>query len=49
MADITVAAPGLIQGDSAADRLALFLKTFAGECITAYDQNSVTKGRQHRT
>lgn len=45
MADITVAAPGLIQGDSAADRLALFLKTFAGECITAYDQNSVTKGR----
>jgi hypothetical protein len=43
MADITVAAPGLIQGGN--DRLALFLKMFAGECITAYEQTSVTKGR----
>lgn len=45
MADITVAAPGLIQGDSTNNRLALFLKTFAGECITAYERASVTKGR----
>lgn len=43
MADITVAAPGLIQGGN--DRLALFLKMYAGETITAYTQHSVTLGR----
>ena len=45
MADITIAAPGLIQGASPADRLALFLKMYAGETITAYTQHSVTLGR----
>ncbi|WP_418555791.1 hypothetical protein [Phascolarctobacterium faecium] len=45
MADITIAAPGLIQGASPADRLALFLKMYAGETITAYTQTSVTLGR----
>lgn len=43
MADITIARPGLIQGGS--DNLALFLKNFAGETITAYERASVTKGR----
>lgn len=43
MADVTIAAPGQVQGQS--DRLALFLKTFAGEVITAYTQTSVTNGR----
>lgn len=43
MADVIIAAPGQIQGND--DRLALFLKTFAGEVITAYTQTSVTNGR----
>lgn len=45
MADITIAAPGLIQGASPSDRLALFLKMYAGETLTAYTQSSVTMGR----
>ena len=45
MADITIAAPGLIQGASPQDRLAMFLKLYAGETLTAYTQNSVTLGR----
>ena len=43
MADITIARPGLIQGGT--DELAGFLKTFAGEVITAYARASVTNGR----
>lgn len=43
MADITIAAPGQLEGGS--DRLAGFLKMFAGEVITAYARASVTNGR----
>lgn len=43
MADLIIANPGQING--AGDRLALFLKNFAGEVITAFERSSVTKGR----
>ncbi len=43
MADVIIAAPGQIKGTG--DKLALFLKTFAGEVITAYSRASVTNGR----
>lgn len=43
MAEITVAKPGLIQGGS--DALAMYLKIFAGETITAFERASVTFGR----
>lgn len=40
---VTIAAPGQIKG--AGDKLALFLKVFAGEILTAFNQKSVTAGR----
>lgn len=43
MPDVKVAQPGLIQGGS--DALAMYLKVFAGEVITAFEQSSVTLGR----
>ncbi|UIS73834.1 major capsid protein [Pasteurella phage vB_PmuP_PS07] len=33
------------KGQSASDKLALFLKVFGGEVITAFERNSVTNGR----
>ena len=43
MAEITVAHPGLIQG--ASDNLAMYLKIFAGETITAFERSAKTFGR----
>lgn len=43
MADITIAAPGLKQGQT--DRLGLFLKMFTGEVLTAFSQATVTGGK----
>ena len=43
MSQVTVGAPGLIQGGS--DRLAQFLKQFAGEIITAFERSSQTLNR----
>lgn len=43
MADVTIASPGQIL--SAGDKLALFLKTFAGEVLTAFSNASVTNGK----
>ena len=43
MADVTIAAPGLIVGGE--DRLALFLKVFAGEVLAAFNGKSVTLGK----
>ena len=43
MADVTVAQPGLIQGNT--DILGLYLKVFAGETLAAFSRASVTNGR----
>ena len=43
MADVTIAAPGKVVGNN--DRLALFLKVFAGEVLAAFNGKSVTLGR----
>lgn len=43
MADVIIANPGQVL--SAGDKLALFLKTFAGEVLTAFSQKSVTLGK----
>lgn len=43
MADVTVAQPGLIQGET--DILGLYLKVFAGETLAAFSRASVTNGR----
>ena len=43
MADVIIAAPGQVK--SAGDKLALFLKQFAGEVLTAFSQKSVTMGK----
>lgn len=43
MADVTVAQPGMIQGDT--DILGLYLKVFAGETLAAFSRASVTNGR----
>lgn len=43
MADVKVAQPGLIQGGT--DALAMYLKVFAGEVITAFERSSVTMNR----
>lgn len=40
MADVIIAAPGQVKGSG--DKLALFLKTFAGEVLTAFSKKSVT-------
>ena len=45
MADITIASPGLKQGDPSNDRLAMYLRNFGGEVLTAYTRASVTLGR----
>lgn len=48
MSNIIIANPGQIKG--AGDRLAMFLKIFTGEILTAYARLSVTEGRhQERT
>ena len=43
MTDVIIAAPGQVK--SAGDKLALFLKQFAGEVLTAFSQKSVTMGK----
>ena len=43
MADVIIAAPGQVK--STGDKLALFLKQFAGEVLTAFSQKSVTMGK----
>lgn len=43
MADVLVAQPGLIQGGS--DALAMYLKIFAGEVITAFERNVMATNR----
>lgn len=43
MADVIVAQPGLVQGGS--DKLAQYLKIFAGEVITAFERSAVATNR----
>lgn len=43
MADATPNRPGQVQNSG--DELALFLKTFGGEVLTAYEDNNVTQGK----
>lgn len=43
IADVTIAAPGQIAG--AGDKLAMFLKVFAGEVLAAFTEKCVTNGK----
>lgn len=43
MADVTIAAPGQIGGSG--DKLAMYLKVFAGEVLAAFTEKCVTNGK----
>lgn len=43
IADVTIAAPGQIAGSG--DKLAMFLKVFAGEVLAAFTEKCVTNGK----
>ena len=47
MANVTIANPMAINGqaETDADKLALALKVFSGETLTAFQRTSVTSGR----
>lgn len=43
MADVTIAAPGQIANSG--DKLAMYLKVFAGEVLAAFTEKCVTNGK----